>query len=177
MKFIIRSILRLGITILLTLIILINIKKDSNFKESFYNLVYENNLDFAHFNSLYKQYLGDSIPFQNLLKTQTVFNETLVYDDIEQYLDGVKLSVSNDYLVPTINSGLVVFIGEKEGYGNVVVVEQVDGIDCWYGNLDTFNIKLYDYVEEGSLLGSSSNNLYLVFKQDGEIVSYEKYLS
>ena len=177
MRFIIRSIFRIGITIVLTLIILINIKKDYKFKDKFYNSVYENNLDFAYFNSLYKQYFGDSIPFQEFLETQPVFNETLNYEKMEQYLEGVKLSVGTEYLVPVINSGLVVFIGEKEGYGNVVVIEQIDGIDCWYGNLDTTNISLYDYVEEGSLLGSVSNELYLVFKQEGEIVSYEKYLS
>lgn len=177
MKFIIRSIFRVGMTILLTLIILINIKKDSGFKNKFYSLVYENNFDFAYVNSLYKQYFGDVIPFQNMLSTQPVFNETLVYDSYKPYLDGIRLNITEDYLVPVIDSGLVVFVGEKEGYGQVVVIEQIDGTDCWYGNLDTINIELYDYVEEGSLLGSASESLYLVYKKEGEIISYEKYLS
>ena len=176
MRFIIRTIFRLGVTILLTLIVLINIKGDSKFKDKFYNLVYEDNLDFAYINSLYKQYFGEVIPFQNMIYTQPVFNEELVYDSYAEYLDGIKLTVGADYLVPALNGGLVVFVGEKEGYGQVVVIEQTDGIDCWYGGLDTINVKLYDYVEEGSLLGSVSGGLYLVFKQNGEIVSYEKYL-
>lgn len=177
MRFIIRSIFKIGVTVLLTLVMLINIKKDDKFKEKFYNIVYEDNFDFAYINSLYKQYFGDVMPFENIISTQPVFNESLSYNSIEKYLDGVKLIVSENYLVPVLNSGLVVFVGEKEEYGNVVVVEQIDGTDCWYGNLDTTNINLYDYVEEGSLLGSVSSELYLVFKQDGEIVSYEKYLS
>lgn len=177
MRFIIRSVFRIGVTILLTLLILINIKKDGKFKEKFYNLVYEDNFDFAYINSLYKQYFGDVMPFENIISTKPVFSESLTYNSIENYLDGVKLNVSENYLVPVLNSGLVVFVGEKGEYGNVVVVEQIDGTDCWYGNLDTTNINLYDYVEEGSLLGSVSSELYLVFKQDGEIVSYEKYLS
>jgi len=76
-----------------------------------------------------------------------------------------------------IASGLVVFVGEKEGYGNVVIVEQLDGVDCWYGNLSTTNVKLYDYVESGSLLGVVDNELYLVYKEEGNAISYEKYLS
>lgn len=177
MKFIIRSLFRITVTILLTLIVLINVKKDTNFKNKFYQLVYEDNFDFAYVNSLYKQYFGDAIPFKKMLVTKTVFSETLVYDKSLPYLDGVELSVIDDYLVPVLNSGLVVYIGEKEGYGQVVVIEQVDGVDCWYGNLDTVNVKLYDYVEDGSLLGSVSNKLYLVYKQNGEVISYEKYLS
>lgn len=177
MKFIIRSLFRIGITALLTLIILINIKKDSNFKNKFYNLVYENNFDFAYINNIYKSYFGTAIPFQNMIETKPVFNESLEYTLIEPYLDGIKLSVTNEYLAPVIESGLVVFVGQKEGYGNVVVIEQIDGTDCWYGNLETINVDLYDYVEEGSLLGSASEYLYLVYKNNGEIISYENYLS
>lgn len=177
MKFLIRSIFRIGITSLLTLIILINIKKSIEFKNKFYELVYETNIDFAYINSLYKNYFGSSIPFEQFFTTKQVFNETLEYNSQEPYLDGVKLGISQEYLIPVNKSGLVVFIGEKEEYGNVVVIEQVDGIDCWYGNLETVNVKLYDYVEEGSLLGSASNYLFLVYKDKGEIISYEKYLS
>lgn len=177
MKFIIRSIFRIGITILLTLIILIGVKKDGNFKEKLYQLVYEDNFDFAYINNIYNKYFGNVIPFKPLKLEQPVFNESLVYNSLTPYKDGVMLEVTDDYLVPVNEAGLVVFVGEKEGYGNVVVVEQVDGIDCWYGNLDTINVKLYDYVEEGSLLGSTSYYLYLLYKKDGEVISYEPYLS
>lgn len=161
---------------LITLIVLINIKRNEGFKTSFYEIVYENNFNFAQVNSIYQKFFGSSFPFKNLIDTKSVFKENLVFSSKETYLDGVKLSVETDYLVPIIKSGLVVFIGEKEGYGKVVVIEQVDGVDCWYGNLDTTNVKLYDYVEAGSLLGSANKNLYLVYKKDGKAVSYEDYL-
>lgn len=161
---------------LITLIILINIKRNEEFKTSFYETVYENNFNFAQVNSIYQKFFGSSFPFKDLIDTKSVFKENLVFSSKETYLDGVKLSVESDYLVPIIKSGLVVFIGEKEGYGKVVVIEQVDGVDCWYGNLDTTNVKLYDYVETGSLLGSANKNLYLVYKKDGKVVSYEDYL-
>ena len=38
------------------------------------------------------------------------------------------------------------------------------------------NYKLYDYVKKGDVLGTSNKNLYLVFKKDGKVLNYEKYL-
>lgn len=172
-----KALFRFFITCILTLNILINIKSDSSFKEKFYQLVYEENFSLAQFNFLYKKYFGDLIPFNPLPSTEMVFNEKITYDSKKEYLEGISLSVSDEYLVPVIDNGLIVFVGEKEGYGNVVIIEQEDGVECWYGNLESINVELYDYVEKGSLLGNVSKELYLVYKNNGEIVSHEKYLS
>lgn len=177
MVILLKAMFRFLITCILTLIILINIKDNQKFKIKFYELVYQDNISLAHINTLYKKYFGELIPFNPIIDSTTVFNEKITYDNIEPFLDGVKLKVSNEYLVPVITGGLVVFVGEKEGYGNVVIIEQEDGVDCWYGNLENINLELYDYVEKGSLLGSVSDELYLVYKNKGEIISYEKYIS
>lgn len=165
------------LTIAITLFLLIVIKSNSTFKENFYHKVYEEHFPFIEVNKLYQNLFGTTFPFQKYLDTKPVFKENLSYSSKEAYLDGVKLKVEDTYPVPIIQTGLVVFVGEKEGYGNVVIVEQLDGIDCWYGNLSTTNVKLYDYVEAGSLLGVVDKELYLVYKEEGNIVSYEKYLS
>ena len=92
-------------------------------------------------------------------------------------LFSVALTVTTNYLVPVKKSGLVVFIGEKENYGNVIIIQQMDGIDLWYGNLKETNVKLYDYVEEGTLLGEvKENTLYLVFKKEGNVLNYQEYI-
>lgn len=105
-----------------------------------------------------------------------VFNEKLTYQSSEKYLDGVKLNVQNEYLVPSYGTGLVLFIGEKENYGNTVIVSLNDGIDIWYSNVNP-SVKLYDYIKEGELIGTSlSNYIYVVFKKDGAILNYEEYL-
>ena len=167
---------KLLITAIITIIILILIKSSSNFKNIFYKKVYEDNLSFSYFNNLYNKYIGNNKIFDKVIKTQTVFNETLIYEDKNKYLDGVSLSVSNNYLVPVNKSGIVVYIGEKAGYNNTVIIQRIDGIDEWYGNIENVNVKLYDYVTEGSILGSCNNNLYLVYKKDGNILNYEEYL-
>ena len=168
---------KLLITIILTLITLILLKSNNKFKTFFYNKVYDNNLSFATINKWYENHFGSSIPFKELVEkdTKAVFNNKLEYSKKEKYLDGVKLSVDKNYLVPILESGMVVYIGKKEEYGNTVIVQQVNGVDVWYGNINNPNVKLYDYVEKGKLLGDvKNNNLYLVFKKDGKVLSYEK---
>ena len=169
---------QLCITIILTLLTLIILKSNSKLKQSFYKRVYEDNFSFSKVNELYKKYFGSSIPFKDFfVSTKPVFNEELKYAEAHKYMDGVKLIVDNQYLVPNQLSGLVVFIGEKEGYGNTVIIQQANGIDLWYGNIEDVNVELYDYVEQGDLIGNTKDTiLYLVYKKDGEILNYEDYI-
>lgn len=169
---------RLLITGLITIVSLIFFKKNSTLKQSFYNNFLSFNFDFAFVNDFYKEYFGGVLPFGNFLSsTSTVFSESsLVYSDASSYLDGVSLSVGKDYLVPLLDSGLVVFMGEKDGYGKTVIVQQSNGIDVWYSNLNSFNVNLYEYVSKGEFIGNCNDNLYLVFKKDGKVLDYTKYI-
>ena len=167
------------LTIILTLVLLISIKSSPSFKKKIYNYIYEDNISFSKINDYYKKYLGPFLPFDNILKdnTKSVFNEKLNYYNSSKYLDGVKLIVDNNYLVPSLKGGLVVYVGEKDKYGNTVIIQGSDGVDIWYCNITNVSVKLYDYVDGGSLIGNTiDDNLYLVFKKDGEVISYEDYI-
>lgn len=166
-------------TILVTITTLIVLKTNSGLKTSFYKHVYEENISFAQINNTYQKYFGKQLPFTDLLKenTEAVFSEKLVYSSKKKFSDGVELEVTKNYLVPILESGMIVFIGEKEGYGNTVIVQQINGIDVWYSNINVQEINLYDYLEKGALLGESKDTkLYLVFKKDGTILNYEDYI-
>ena len=164
------------ITIIIMLVILILIKSNNKFKEEFYKQVYSNNISFTYFKNLYNRYIGDSEIFDKVIKTETVFNEEFVYESKEKYLDGVKLNVNKNYLVPINESGIVVYIGNKEGYNNTVIIQRIDGIDEWYGNINNINVELYDYVKKGEVLGEVDSELYLVYKKDGTVLNYEDYI-
>lgn len=168
------------LVVLLTIVTLIVLKSSSSFKAKFYHQVYENNIGFAQINELYQKYFGTPIPFTDLLSettTQPVFDEKLSYTNQSKYLDGVALTVSQSYMVPSLESGMVIFAGEKEGYGNTIIIEQVNGVEVWYSNLKTNSVKIYDYIEKGSLIGEvNDTTLYLVFKKDGNILNYEDYI-
>lgn len=170
------SFIKFMISIVLTLICLILLKNNNELKIIFYKHVYQDNISFADINSFYKSKFGYQLPFLEYFNDIPVFNETLSYNEVNIYKDGVSLSVMENYLVPTIDDGIVVFIGEKEGYGNTVIIEQKDGVSVWYSNLSEINLKMYDYVLKGDLIGSVSNNLYLVFIKDGEFVDYKEYI-
>lgn len=165
--------IKLLISIVITLIILIIIKSSTNFKTVFYKKVYTENISFTGITQLYNKYIGELNIFND--KTELVFNESLIYNKKEKYLDGVKLEL-NSNLVPVNKSGVVVYIGEKDGYGNTIIIQRVDGVDEWYGGIVNTNLKLYDYVYQNSLLGEVDKYLYLVYKKDGNILNYEDYI-
>ena len=164
-------------TVLLTVVTLIVLKANTKLKAPFYKYVYEDNISFAEINKTYKKYFGSQIPFSDMFKeTKTVFNEKLKYNNKKEYKEGVELEVDNSYLVPAIEEGMVVFVGEKEHYGKTVIVSGTNGVDIWYGNINS-NVKLYDYIDKNSLLGESiDKKIYLVFKKDSNILNYEDYI-
>lgn len=168
--------LRLLISVIIMLVVLILIKSSSNFKNNFYKHVYSNNISFTNIKKIYNKYIGNTDIIDKVVKTETVFSEKLVYKSKKKYLDGVSLEVDNNYLVPINESGIVVFIGDKEGYNNTVIIQRIDGIDEWYGNIENVNVKLYDYVKKGELLGECNKKLYLVYKKDGNVLNYEEYI-
>lgn len=167
--------MKLLISIVITLIILILIKSSSSFKTDFYKQVYNTNISFAPLTNLYNKYISNLDILDSYIQTQTVFNEELDYKKVEKYLDGAKIELNNN-LIPVNKSGVVVYIGEKEGYGNTIIIQRIDGIDEWYGGVINTNVKLYDYIEEGTLLGEVEKYLYLVYKKDGNVLNYEEYL-
>ncbi|MCI8498816.1 MAG: M23 family metallopeptidase [Bacilli bacterium] len=141
-------------------------------------IMLKDNMSFSKIANVYDRYFGNIVPFEDLMKNDTtVFNEKMTYENIANYKEGYELTVKENYLVPTINSGIVVFIGEKEGFGNTIIIQGIDEIDYWYSNIDNSTVALYDYVEKGEYLGTSKGNkLYLTFKKGTEYLDYDEVL-
>ena len=168
-------ILRVLTLSLIFLVVIIGIKKDTNIEKWLSKEVLGKNFSFYHIKSLYSKYFGGILPFDKLLDAEPVFSEKLEYSEISKYNDGISLSVRDKYLVPVQYSGIVTFVGEKENYGNTVIIES-DDITIWYSNISS-NIKLYDEVKKGEYLGETiDDKLYLVFQKDGKIVEYKDYI-
>ena len=163
--------------IFLGLVFLIVMEYSPKFKEFMQNDVLDKNISFGFIGKLYNKYFGEVLPNtnDNVVK---VFKEKITYKEKEPYLDGYKLMVNNDYLVPIINSGVVVFIGDKEEYGKVIVIEGEDGTTITYGNIKNTDLKLYEYVNSGKYLGEANGDyIYLTILKDGEYLDIETYLS
>ena len=111
----------------------------------YYKYVYDTNITFTKFNNLYNKYFKD-LNIKDIVnkdKTKTVSGEKISYSKQDKYKDGVKLTVSNNYSVPIIESGIIVYIGNKDDYNNSVIVQQINGIDLLYGNIENTNYRKY----------------------------------
>ena len=170
-------IIRMLILVIIFLSLGVFFKSSSPLKDKVYNYVFKDDINFTKIKGLYNKYLGGVLPLKKEVNTEKVFNEKLAYTSNSIYHDGGVLGVTSNYLVPSLSEGMVVFIGEKENYGNTIIVEDLSGIEYWYGNIGSTSLKLYDYIEKGSYIGEvKDTNLYLVISSNGKYLNYEDYL-
>jgi hypothetical protein len=90
-------ILRIMILTIIFLGSLIYTKLSVSNKQSFYDVVFKDNLSFAVINNFYNKYLGGILPFKDIIKdNKPVFKEKLTYREANIYKDGVSLSVDKE---------------------------------------------------------------------------------
>ena len=166
------SVLKNALNKLFTIIIFILLVMImSNISPKFRNFVNDkvlnSTIDFSVFNK-----------FTNKLTDVFKMNENIdmpvsnINNVYEKYKDGVKYKNNGDVILK--NSGIITFIGEKEGYGNTVIVQQSNGYYAWYGNINE-NVKLYDYVEKGEVIGTTEEEYYYVLYKDDKVVNIDEY--
>ena len=178
-KYLKNFVMRCLFTIIIFLFLAIMIKNNHEYKDVIYKYMYDTNLSFTSFKNFYKEHLGGISFIDDFIdNTKPVFNNKLVYKNVSKYYDGVSLEVDNNYLVPVLRTGIVVYIGKKDNYGNCIIIQGMDGIEIMYSEIVNSTVKLYDYIEEGELLGEiNGNHLNLVYSKDGKVLNYEEYLS
>lgn len=169
---------RILLSIILVISISISIKLDDNNTKIINKYLFEDSLKFTKINNWYQERVGKLIPD---VKTE----DTLVFnsDDIKlhsytKYHDGVKITLSKNSPISSLNGGIVIFMGNKDSYGNTIIIQGNDGIDYWYGSITNSNINLYDYIEKNTLIGETNEDyLYLILQKDGKYLNYEEYIS
>ena len=163
------------LSIILVLSCTIYVKLSPENLENFKHVVLESNLTFTKINEWYHNTFGSFLPSFQEPSTTTVANTDPLVNK-ENYLDGYKISIPKNTTVSFLDSGLYVFLGEKEGYGNVLIIQGVNGVDIWYGGITNTSLNLYDYVEKGQILGTTIEDYYyLAFVKDGNFITYEEY--
>ena len=168
--------LKVLVCIFLFLIFLICNKKVKNFNKIIYDNFYNSNFSFAKINNWYESNFGFLFPIKKIEEVQ-VFNEQLSYKTKEKYKEGVLLKVNDNYLVPSLSNGIVIFIGDKEGLGRTIIVEDENEVDIWYSNINILNINLYDYVNKGDYLAEAiDGKIIMIFQRKGKYLDYNKYV-
>ena len=136
--------------------------------------------DYIHFPKFYQKFnkiFKEPKLFKEEGISKEVFNDHISDNyQIEDYLNGKMIIYDTDIPVKTINSGIVVFIGEKENYGKTIIIQGIDGVDIWYGNVTDIGISLYDYVESNQIIANTNNKkIYLLLSQDNKYIDLEEY--
>lgn len=168
---------RVLVSIILVLIMSIFIKVDKKNKLLIDKYFFSESLPFSKINKWYQDKLGSIIP-SSLSNSEMVFsNNDFKNNKYSNYLNGVKFEISKNNPVSLLTGGIVIYVGEKEGYGNTLIIQGNDGIDYWYGGITNLNVNLYDYLEKDTLVGETKDDyLYLVLEEDGKYISYDEYL-
>lgn len=163
------------LSIILCFCSLIYIKKDEKNLENFNKYIFSDTFSFSKANKLLSKYLDKKLLSSvNNKETAMAFNENLEITK-EKFENGMKLKYPNLTAVKSIESGIVVYMGEKENLGNTIIIQGVDGYDIWYSNINNTSIKIYDYVEKDGVLGDTEE-LIITISKDGKFIEYEKYI-
>ena len=150
--------------VIFTMLIIILSNYSEKFRNFLINDVLNSTMDFSKVNNI-------------IDKTTSVFKSKEVQSvskvdikNAEKYKDGVKYIIKDNENIYLKDSGIVTFIGYKEGYGNTIIVQQSNGYYAWYGNIKE-SVKLYDYVESGDVIGVGSKEYYYVLLKDDKIIN------
>ncbi|MEK4668572.1 M23 family metallopeptidase [Niallia sp. FSL R7-0271] len=101
-----------------------------------------------------------------------------ILEDFADTGQRVAIETGIDTSVQALNEGTVTFIGEKEGFGNTVVIQHSDKSESWYGNLEEVDVNIYQSVKKGSKVGLASGYgtnetlglFYFAIKKDNDFI-------
>jgi len=155
---------KLFTVIIFTMIIVTCSNYSPSFKKFIINDVLNNSMDFSRFNKIVGK-------VTNVFSNKKVMNvsSNIELNKKEKYKDGYKYILNGKEDVYVKDSGIVTYIGNKDGYNNTIVIQQSNGYYAWYGNISE-KIKLYDYVEKGSVIGSADEEYYFALFKDNKKV-------
>ena len=152
--------------VMFTMIVITLSNMSPKFKSFIVDKVLNSTIDFSFVNKL-------SNKVTNVFKTS---NNTLPVvkeenNRKERYKGGIKYIVNKGASVNIKDSGIVTYIGNKDGYNNTVIIQQSNGYYAWYGNIKE-EVKLYDYIESGSKIGETlTNEYYYILLKDNKPVN------
>lgn len=176
-KYLKNLVTRILISIILVIGICIIVKINSDNSMLVNEYFFKESLRFTQINNWYQKNFGKLLPNSGEVSELVFGSNDLNTASYEEYLNGVKFNLAKNSPVTLLNGGIVVFIGEEEGYDNTIIIQGNDGIDYWYGGITNVNVNLYDYLEKDTLIGETKENyLYLVLQKGKEYLKYDEYI-
>lgn len=167
-KIIKKALSKLFTVVIFTMIVIIISNHSPKFRNFLINNVLNSTMNFSKVNNIVDK-------FTNIYKKEEIESVSKEIEPTikkEKYKGGIKYIIGDNEEIKLKSSGIVTFIGKKEDYGNTIIVQQSDGYYAWYGNIKP-KVKLYDYIESGSVIGTSSKEYYYVLLKDDKIIDVQ----
>ncbi|WEG14055.1 M23 family metallopeptidase [Pullulanibacillus sp. KACC 23026] len=168
-------------------------------KETFYPLpkvktelqsALNNEFNFAGVSSWYQQTFGQPLALlplgkkgQSVQQTATNVNKANFVEPVSgqvtqtfsQSQKGVTVQTASNSPVEAIDSGYVLSISDDKKTGKTVVIQHTNGDQSIYGELQSVNIKVYDFVKKGQKIGQVSKEknegvFYFAYKKGNKYV-------
>ena len=96
---------------------------------------------------------------------------------------GMDVGGYNGQPIFAASAGRVVFVGQQNGYGNLVVVDHGHGLETRYGHLSGFNAKVGDVVKRGQQIArmgstgrSTGTHLHFEVRVQGRAINPRPFL-
>lgn len=170
-KYINNLLLRTIISIILFFIMFFLLNNETIYK--YINpIVFDNTIDFTYIRSKTNKLLG-----RITKKDYFVASERLEYKSVKKVDNSFKFITDKFYVINNLKSGVVTFIGNIDSLGESVIVKGDDGFDYYYSNIENINVKMYDYIDKGVIIGSTIDNYFLLtIVKDNKYYNYEDFI-
>jgi stage IV sporulation protein FA len=126
-----------------------------------------------------EQYVGKTpeiLPTLSVQKpAQPALNQNVGHSALEKPVNGtvvspfvmdgksIQIEAKPGSNVQSIDQGWVIFIGQKEGLGQTVVIQHGNHMQSWYANVDHIKVGEQDWVQPGQLIGQVKQGKPLYF--------------
>ncbi|MGD6774354.1 peptidoglycan DD-metalloendopeptidase family protein [Sutcliffiella horikoshii] len=154
----------------------------------------EQSFQFAAFTSWYEDKFGKSLALLPLPKNTEQPNVNAddyvipasgrVFESFEANGQGVLVETMAHSNVEAMNGGFVSFVGNREDTGKTVIIQHPDDSYTWYGQLGEVEVKLFDFIETGDVLGKttvledgSKGMFYFAIQKDNEFIDPMQVIS
>ncbi|WP_417899436.1 M23 family metallopeptidase [Bacillus haimaensis] len=120
---------------------------------------------FTAFSSWYEEQFGKSLALlplpQDTEKIQGSEDYVMpasgkVYESFETNGQGVMVETMAHSEVEAMDGGHVTFVGKKSDTGKTVIIQHEDETYTWYGQLGEVEVKLFDFVKTGQVIGRTT---------------------
>lgn len=103
--------------------------------------------------------LKDTIHFKihGKITSKYGYREHPIFKTIK-FHSGIDLQSKIGDPIYALEDGYIIFVGYKNGYGNVIIVEHLNTVKIMYAHLSTIKIKLHDQVYKNDILGTVGNS-------------------